>query len=264
MNALAAVLGADHTHFVDASGYQPQSVSTAADMIRIAASGMAIPTFAKVAGMPSATLPLAGTVQNIVKLIGTDGVVGVKSGYTGQAAGCMVLAGYRSIHGKSVLVLASALGQQIRAPGPTPAVPAAPGATTTTTTMSTVPYNAVEAQYPLLYTGPIVEHLLDTTEAAVTPVPLARAGDVLGTATANWAGERHDVAAVATRGASLLAVPGQRVAVSTEPMATSVTRGAPDRVGTVRYSLGAQSEVVPLRRLHRVAVPTWWWKLLHN
>jgi D-alanyl-D-alanine carboxypeptidase (penicillin-binding protein 5/6) len=263
MNALAASLGADHTHFVDASGYQPQSVSTASDMIRIAASGMTIPTFAKVAGMPSATLPLAGTVQNIVKLIGSNGVVGVKSGYTGQAAGCMVLAGYRTIQGHSVLVLASALGQQIRPPAPaSPTAPAAPGATTTTT--STVPYNAVEAQYPLLYTGPIVEHLLDTTEAAVTPVPLARPGDILGTATAVWSGARHDVPAVATRGALLLAVPGQRVVVSTEPLATSALTGARDRVGTVRYSLGAESEVVPLRRQHRVPTPTWWWKLLHN
>ena len=43
MNALAASLGATHTHYVDASGFDPQSVSTAADCLRIAAAGMAIP-----------------------------------------------------------------------------------------------------------------------------------------------------------------------------------------------------------------------------
>jgi serine-type D-Ala-D-Ala carboxypeptidase (penicillin-binding protein 5/6) len=44
MNQLATSLGATQSHFVDSSGYQPQTVSTAADMLRIAAVGMASPT----------------------------------------------------------------------------------------------------------------------------------------------------------------------------------------------------------------------------
>ena len=112
MNALAASLGADGSHYVDASGFDPRSVSTAADTLRIAGAGMAIPTFAVVAGMPTVNLPGVGTVRNIVTAIGTDGIVGVKSGYTSQASGCMVLAGFRTIGGRSVLVLASALGQR--------------------------------------------------------------------------------------------------------------------------------------------------------
>src|ERR1039458_8583690 len=66
MNSLATSLGAVHTHYVDASGFQPQSVSTAADSLRIAAAGMAIPAFADVVGMPTVSLPLVGTVHNIV------------------------------------------------------------------------------------------------------------------------------------------------------------------------------------------------------
>jgi hypothetical protein len=184
MNALAFSLGAVHSHYVDASGFDPQSVSTAADTLRIAAAGMAIPTFASVAGMATVNLPGVGTVRNIVSEIGTDGIVGVKSGYTSQASGCMVLAGFRSVDGRSVLVLASALGQ--REPGPAarlsttapsagaPAPSVAPAAPASTTT--TAPYSAIEAKYPLLYTGPIVEHLLDDSEAAVVssalfPIP---------------------------------------------------------------------------------------------
>ena len=146
MNALAASLGAVHSNYVDASGFDPQSVSTAADTLRIAAAGMAIPTFASVAGMPTVNLPGVGTVHNIVTAIGTDGIVGVKSGYTSQASGCMVLAGFRSVDGRSVLVLASALGQRepapaprpstaaapLRRPGPTTTAPAVPTTTTTT------------------------------------------------------------------------------------------------------------------------------------
>ncbi|MGA3149964.1 MAG: hypothetical protein ABSF33_21195, partial [Acidimicrobiales bacterium] len=56
MNALAVSLGADHTHYADASGYDPQSVSTAADTLRIAAAGMNIPAFAHVVSLSTVTL----------------------------------------------------------------------------------------------------------------------------------------------------------------------------------------------------------------
>ena len=61
MNALADSLGATSSHYVDVSGYDPSSVSTAADCLRIAAAGMSNPTFAQVVGMSSITLPLMGT-----------------------------------------------------------------------------------------------------------------------------------------------------------------------------------------------------------
>ena len=154
-------------------------MSTAADCLRIAAAGMTIPAFAEVVGMSTVTLPLVGTVHNIVTEIGTNGVVGVKSGYTSQAGGCMVLAAMATVEGRSVLVLASALGQQVPppvAPKPTAAATksssptAAPPTTTPPTTTTTVPANDLEIQYPLLYTGPVVEKLLDASEAAIVPV----------------------------------------------------------------------------------------------
>ena len=116
MNAAAASLGASSTHFVDASGYDPHSVSTAADCLRIAAAGMVIPTFAAVVGMTTVTLPLVGTVHNLVTEIGSNGVVGVKSGYTSYAGGCMVLAADRVVDGRTVLVLAAVLGQPVPPP----------------------------------------------------------------------------------------------------------------------------------------------------
>ena len=274
MNALAVSLGALHTHYVDTSGFQPQSVSTAADSLLIAAAGMSIPTFAKVADMPTVSLPLVGTVHNIVTQVGTNGVVGVKSGYTGQSAGCMVLAGYRTIFGRSVLVLASALGQHVQSSTPTPAPATPPGATppvsgsTTTTapsnTMPIAPYNALEAQYPLLYTGPLVEHLLDVTEAAVVPVIVTQTGDDVGTATADWGGVRHVVPAIATRPAMVLGIPGQRVIVETSPAPTVESKTAQDQAGTVLFTLGKQTAIVPLRRLHPVPEPTWSWRMLHD
>ncbi len=274
MNALDASLGADQTRFVDASGFQPQSVSTASDMLRIAAAGMAIPAFAALVDEPSATVPLAGPITNVVRLIGTDGIIGVKSGYTGQAGGCMVLAADRTVGGHSVLVLAAALGQWEPSPPPPPApAPAVTsGTTTTTTTPSTTtttttaprPYSALEAEYPLLYAGPIVVGLLYVAETEVTPVVLTRPGRVMGTATVDWAGSRRSVPVVATRGASLLGMPGQRIESLLAPVADPGHGTRRSAVGTVRFTLGRESVAVPVARSKELVAPDWMWKLVHD
>ena len=56
MNAAAARLGMDHSHFADASGVDPGSQSTASDMLKVAALDMANPTFASMVKMSSVTL----------------------------------------------------------------------------------------------------------------------------------------------------------------------------------------------------------------
>jgi D-alanyl-D-alanine carboxypeptidase (penicillin-binding protein 5/6) len=291
MNALAAALGATHSHYVDASGFDPQSVSTASDTLRIAAAGMAIPTFAQVAGMSSVTLPLVGTVHNIVTEIGSNGIVGVKSGYTSQAGGCMVLAAYRTVRGRSVLVLASALGQTVPQPPPakkTPPAPA-PGAPTTTTTVpptttttvpptttttaptsspsiptTTIPINPLAAEYPLLYAGPVTAKLLDAATAAVVPVQVTGAGRRILTVDARWNGRSHPVGVVTTRGAWLFAWPGQRVASAVTT--GKVPPGAPARteVGHALFALGTQIQSVPLTLTRPLEEPSWWSRLIHN
>lgn len=269
MNALAISLGAVHSHYVDASGFDPRSVSTAADTLRIAAAGMAIPTFAKVAGMPMVNLPWVGNVRNIVTSIGTDGIVGVKSGYTSQAAGCMVLAGFRTVDGHSVLVLASALGQSEPVPAPPPHAGTASAGTPATTappttTTPTAPYSPIEAEYPLLYTEPIVQQLLDTTEAAIVPVTVVTPSHRAGMARTEWAGTRLLEPVVTDHTAWLLGVPGQRVAATMDPATASGVRAGAGSVGVVRYALGSQTETVPIRLDHSLPDPGWWWKVLHD
>jgi D-alanyl-D-alanine carboxypeptidase (penicillin-binding protein 5/6) len=269
MNALATSLGATQTHYADSSGYLPQSVSTAADCLRIAAAGMAIPTFAEIVGMATVTLPLVGEAHNIVTEIGSNGVVGIKSGYTSQAGGCMVLAAYRTINGRSVLVLASALAQAVPPPvappppAPTTTVPGAPPTSSTTTT--TVPTNDLEIQFPLLYTGPVVEKLLDATAQGVVPVTLATPGQVVGTVTSHWGGTTHQVRAVTSGRAWMLAWPGQRVTTVTR--LTPVPSGAAvvgTRIGSAVYGLGQQLASVPVALGATLPLPSRWWRMVHG
>ena len=320
MNALALSLGATSTHYVDASGYDPHSVSTAADCLRIAGAAMAVPTFAEVVGMASISLPLVGTVPNVVTEIGKYNVVGVKSGYTSDAGGCMVLAADRVVEGRSVLVLAAVLAQPTpppivpkttttTAPKPAPAPPAtaaapapappataapaptaAPPATTAppatiapppttappatapppTTppppapTTTTIPLKDLQVPDPFRYTRPVVEGLLTAAQTGVVPTTVAKAGDLVGSVTAVWGGQQHRVAVVAAQTASILGWPGQQVATATvlDPVPPGGPQGS--RVGTARYSLGTQSETIPLRLASTVPEPSWWWRLIHN
>jgi hypothetical protein len=280
MNALAASLGATSTHYVDASGYDPQSVSTAADCLRIAAAAMQDPTFAQIVGLTSVTLPLVGTVPNIVTEVGKNNVVGVKSGYTSAAGGCMVLAADRVVQGRTVLVLAAVLGQPTppptvppstttTAPGPPAAAPpvtAAPSTTAPppTTTTTTTPLDDDNVPDPFRYTRPVIEALLNAAQAGVVPVPLTSKGGTVGTATAEWGGQAHQVEVEAAHAAWLLGWPGQRVVTMTT--LGTVRPGGPggSRVGTARYSLGTQVESVPLQLSATVPEPSWWWRLLHG
>lgn len=92
MNQTAAQLGLTHTHYVEPSGYKPGSVSTALEQGEMAVDLMASPVAREIVAQTSVTLPVAGTVGTYTPFLGDDGVIGVKSGRTSQAGGCVVLA----------------------------------------------------------------------------------------------------------------------------------------------------------------------------
>jgi serine-type D-Ala-D-Ala carboxypeptidase (penicillin-binding protein 5/6) len=112
MNADAARLGMLHSHFADASGINPFSSSTASDLLKVAAPDMANAAFASLVKMPSITLPVAGTISTYTPLLGLQGIIGVKSGFTNAAGGCDVLGVVRTVQGKPVLLLAAVTGQE--------------------------------------------------------------------------------------------------------------------------------------------------------
>ena len=111
MNAAAQNLGMHDTHFADASGVSPGSESTAADILKVAAADMANPVVDADVRMSSVTLPLAGTITTYTPLLGVDGIIGTKSGFTTAAGGCDVVAVERTIHGQTTLLLAAVTGQ---------------------------------------------------------------------------------------------------------------------------------------------------------
>jgi D-alanyl-D-alanine carboxypeptidase (penicillin-binding protein 5/6) len=111
MNATARSLGMTHTRYTDPSGYDDATVSTAADQVRVVDRAMRLPVFASIVAIPSATLPIAGTVHNTNALLGHNGFVGVKTGSTAAAGGCFAFRAIRWIDGKRTTITGVVLGQ---------------------------------------------------------------------------------------------------------------------------------------------------------
>jgi D-alanyl-D-alanine carboxypeptidase len=121
MNSTARRLGMTATRYTDPSGFDPTTVSTAADQVRLFRAAMRIPAFAEVVSKPTFT-PRAGgaTRQGSDTLLGSYGVIGGKTGYTSRAGGNYVFAARAS-----GLLLVGAVMAQPRATSSAVAISAA-------------------------------------------------------------------------------------------------------------------------------------------
>lgn len=79
-NAWLAANGLEGITVTDASGFDRGNVATPAAMVALAERALADPVIAEIVATPSAELPGAGAFENTNALLGTDGVVGLKTG----------------------------------------------------------------------------------------------------------------------------------------------------------------------------------------
>ena len=112
MNLTARELGMTSTTYTDPSGFDPTTVSTAADQLKLARAAMRDPVFASIVDESSAELPVAGRVANVNALVGQDGYVGVKTGSDSWAGGCLMFAKQVAVGGRRSTVLGVVLGQR--------------------------------------------------------------------------------------------------------------------------------------------------------
>ena len=110
MNARARSLGLRRTRYADASGADPATVSTAGDQFRLTLRALQIPAFRQIVAMPQVTLPVAGVAYNVNSALGHDGIVGVKTGSSSTAGGCLAFAAIRTVAGSQVMIVGVVLG----------------------------------------------------------------------------------------------------------------------------------------------------------
>jgi D-alanyl-D-alanine carboxypeptidase (penicillin-binding protein 5/6) len=112
MNRTATSLGLTGTSYADVSGYDSGSVSTALDQAQLAVLLMKSPLVRLIVDQPSVMLPGAGTVASFTPYVGTDNVIGVKSGRTLAAGGCDVMAMKFKFGATTRTLYAVVLGQE--------------------------------------------------------------------------------------------------------------------------------------------------------
>ncbi len=199
MNTMAKILGLTSTHYADASGIDASSVSTAADQARLAADLMGSTVVRAIVRKRHFAFPVAKSLWNANPALGTDGIIGVKSGWTFAANSCLVTAAFRTVRHHGVLVVAAVLGQ--------------PG--------GLVDATVVDEDLLRVTTGALVAYRVAAAGAKVTTVALPKAaGKVVLVA------PRQPSFATAWRGLKLT----ERISSSTG-LSSSVL--ATERVGTI-------------------------------
>jgi D-alanyl-D-alanine carboxypeptidase (penicillin-binding protein 5/6) len=109
MNTEARALGMDQSVYTDPSGFDPGTVSTAADQLLVFQQAMRFPVFRQIVSMPSVTLPIAGTLTNYNPLI-ADGYAG-KTGSDSAAGGCLAFFSNVTVGGRPVTAVGVVMGQ---------------------------------------------------------------------------------------------------------------------------------------------------------
>lgn len=227
-NAMAINLGMTDTHIgtTDASGYSPDTISTAHDLILLGQAALQNPVLAQIVAQPTANIPVAGTVQNVNWLLGKDGINGIKTGNTDQAGGVYLFSATETFtNGQSVTVLGVVMDS------------------------SATLLQALDESVPLLH----------SLEANFKLTPLVSQGQVMGTYDVPWVGA---VNAVASNSLSAVTWQGQKSTptVTLKSLNAPIVKGT--QIGTVSFS-NETSKSIPVLVEQNVPSPTWHWRLAH-
>ncbi|HEY5261037.1 MAG TPA: hypothetical protein VIJ33_02905, partial [Solirubrobacteraceae bacterium] len=109
MNAEARALGIDYTVYTDPSGFDPCTISTAADQLRVYEQAMHFQVFRQIVSMTSVTLPVLGAVTNYDPLV-AQGYAG-KTGSDSAAKGCLAFFTHVTVGGRRLTAVGVVLGQ---------------------------------------------------------------------------------------------------------------------------------------------------------
>jgi D-alanyl-D-alanine carboxypeptidase (penicillin-binding protein 5/6) len=232
MNTTAQQLGMSHTTYTDPSGLASSTVSTASDQLLLAAKAMGLPTFAQVVSMPSVNLPVAGTVTNFNKAVGTGGFVGVKTGSTATAGGCLVFANRQTVGGRAFTVLGAVLGQD--------------AGQSSTAELTKAAISAATA-------------LVTSITSSVSTRTVLPAGTVVGVVS-NASGAKVKV--VMSQPLTTVGFGGTTVPLSVTVSSLGSHLSAGQAVASVSVGSG-QSAGVPATAQSAMPSPTWGWRLSH-
>ena len=216
--------GLARTTVVEPTGIDPANTSTAADLIELGKLAVADPVVSSIVSLPSVSLPRVGTYASTNRLLGIDGVDGVKTGTLEQAGACLLFTADVPVGDSTVTVIGVVLGSP---------------------------------DHDTLF--PAARAMLESAEAGFREVRLAGAGQAFAEYSTPW-GDR--AMAVAAEDVSAVLWASAPVASTLRTGSLRVAEKG-DEAGSVVFTAGGQRITVPLVLDGALDGPGPWWRLGH-
>ncbi len=240
LNRLAVALGMLHTHFADPDGLDARTASTAADLVLLGQQVVVNDALLSVVSKSNARLPDGTPVQNLNILLGQEpGWVGVKTGWTPDAGGCLLFAARRTlVAGAPPLIMVGAVLDQAPDGNVDLANPELGGA-----------FDVARASVDNAYKA------FTTVRLGPGTIPLS------GRVSGPWGG--YSSLHVTGEDRYVLLHSGDSLSMATATTVVTVPAAAGTRAGSVTISLkGAPIGTWTLATVSPVRGPSPWWKLL--
>lgn len=211
-----------HTTIDEPTGLDPHNTSTATDLVHLGELAIADPVVKQIVGTQHTTIPTVGAVDNSNKLLGVDGVEGIKTGTLDQAGACLLFAATYQRGGRTVTVVGAVLGGK--------------------------DHDSLDVD---------VRRLLASVADGFHVVTLTLDGQAFGRYTTPW---RPRTDAVATAARSVLVWGPTTVTARTHLDRVTLGRRG-ERVGSVRFTIEHHQPVtVPLELDAAITDPGLWWR----
>ncbi len=230
MNETAQSLGMTKTHYADASGANPATVSNAVDQIKIAQTAMQDPVFREIVAMPQATLPVAGRVYNVNNMLGKHGIVGIKTGSGVIAGGCFVSAAPLVNGSEKHYIIVAVLGSR----------------SSNQNLQSALETNA---------------RILDQVAPQFKTYTLTPPANGYGKITTPW----HTNSELELKQPiQVFGYPGMKISYTIEPVAIKLPAPIGTNAATFKIKTGDKSQSVPMVNKVQIDPPEFMWRLLRN
>jgi D-alanyl-D-alanine carboxypeptidase (penicillin-binding protein 5/6) len=225
-NRMVKKMSLTHTTVGDTNGFSDATTSTADDLVRLALAAMENPAIAKVVNESTTQIPVEGPIKNTNFLLGSHGIIGIKTGNTEKAGGCYVFASEQTVSGRQVTIIGAILNQPTLAD----AIGAAPA-------------------------------LIDASAGNFVSETLIHKDQQIAVYKTPWGAAAR---AIAEKDATLLVWKGQAVNVSSHAAQLQATAAKGSRAGSVTVSEGQLQASSPLVLSDNLSGPSWFWRLTRH
>lgn len=241
MNSYALKLGMTNTHYQDASGLNPSTVSTAEDQLKLLKAVWAIPVLRQILQMPQVNLPPPSGLQyNYDYLIGYDGFLGGKTG--SATTGAFAFVAKKQISNHNETIYGVVLDQHPHAQPP-----------------FSLPPQCSVPNAPICIALGAAYNLVNAVSGINLTTETVKAGTVVGQATSAW-GQKSDI--VCENSTNFTVFPGINHSVQVNPAKiNSTTIASGQEFGTVVITVGSQTSTIKLIAKNSISGPSLFWKL---